>query len=103
MIGENGVKQAFTSSQAFLGLGFKFKNMIKLDLTDYTTGQLITTSQAPHPEGSLILDKTTVYLVLGGKKLPFSSSEVFKSFNFSFAHLVPANSFDSTLQIGEQF
>jgi hypothetical protein len=100
LVGANDTKQPFTSSEAFVGLGFNFKNIIVLNLSDYPQGNAITTSQAMHPEGSLINSGGTIYLVLAGEKRPFPTEAVFKSYGFSFGQVVPANVLDNYMPIG---
>jgi hypothetical protein len=100
LVGANDIKQPFTSAQAFLGLGFSFSNLIVVNLSDYPTGNAITTAQAIHPEGSLINEKGTVYLMLNNQKHPFPTATSFMSYGFKFKQVVPANSYDGPVPVG---
>jgi hypothetical protein len=101
LIGPNNIIQSFSSKESFLALGYKFTNLIKLNLSDYSKGSIITTNQTTHPEGSLILDKSQIYLILNNQRLPFPSETTFKSYGFSFNQFVPSNAFDKAIPVGE--
>jgi len=87
--------------KVFLGLGFKLSQTAKADISAIPEGPGIFTVNSPHPDGTLILDKGTVYLISQNQRLPFPSEAVFKSWGYDFKNLVKANSFDLNLAVGD--
>src|SRR3989344_2784108 len=103
MIGQNGVKRGFTTPDVFLGLGYSFKNLPKVDVGDYPDGPVIDLVAPAHTEGALVLDKTdnrTVWWAINGTRQGFQSAEVFMTYGFSFDKVVPANDSDMALTVG---
>lgn len=101
MIGSGGTKRGFASAAAFSGLGYSFGNLFKINLSDYASGPVIESAQAAHPEGSLVLDGSTVYWILNGQRRGFESEAVFKTYGFSYNRVVAANAADKALPGGE--
>ncbi|TRZ49152.1 hypothetical protein D4S03_08725, partial [bacterium] len=102
MIGPNGTKRGFTTAQVYKQLGYTFKNLAKIDLSDYTAGPAISSGTASHPEGALVVDaKGTVWWVLNNTRQGFQSVAVFNTYGFSFSKVVKANSADLALPAGE--
>ena len=100
----DGKKRGFTSAEVFQSLGYKFSQAIPVDLSDYPASDPITTVEAAHPNGALVLDKTdgrTVWWVLGSQRKGFQSAEVFQTYGFSFDKIVPANDADMALAAGD--
>ncbi|OGE75967.1 MAG: hypothetical protein A3C85_00705 [Candidatus Doudnabacteria bacterium RIFCSPHIGHO2_02_FULL_48_21] len=100
MIGLNGTKRGFTSADVFKGLGYSFNGLLKIDLSDYTTGNPIASGVEAHPEGALILDGKTVWWVKDGKRQGFESEAVFTTYGFTFGRVVASNAADMTLPTG---
>lgn len=100
MIGLNGTKRGFTSATVFQRLGYSFKGLLKVDLSDYTTGPVISSGTEAHPEGALVLDKGTVWWIKAGQRLGFQSEAVFKTYGFTFGRVVAANAADMALPEG---
>src|SRR3989344_4152685 len=62
-------------------------------------------SQPPagaHPNGTLILDDGTIYLVVNGKRRGFRNPEEYMSHGYKFSQAVPATAADKTLSSEEQ-
>ncbi|HEX5429466.1 MAG TPA: right-handed parallel beta-helix repeat-containing protein [Patescibacteria group bacterium] len=100
MIGENYTKRGFVSSAVFKDLGYTFKNLPTIDLSDYPTGPAVDSATDAHPEGSLVLDSKTVWWILNGVKLGFESMTVFNTYGFSLNRVVKADSSDLELPTG---
>ncbi len=102
MIGENNTKRGFTSSEVFRGLGYTFRNLFTINLSDYNLGSNIENMSEAHPEGSLVRSSDgTVWWLKNGKRLGFESEQVFRTYGFTFDRLVPANSADMALEVGD--
>jgi len=98
-----GSKRGFTSAEIFFALGYRFDQAIPIDLSDYPSGTPIYTSTEPHPNGALVLDKydgRTVWWILNNQRQGFESAEVYFTYGFDFAKIVPANDADMALSIG---
>ena len=122
-----GSKRGFTSAEIFFALGYSFSQAIPIDLSDYPAGEVIQFTSPPpasqaralragqpspyegeggipaHPNGALVLDKNdqrTVWWVLQGQRQGFESAEVYYTYGFDFAKIVPANDADMALPIG---
>lgn len=101
MIGSNGTKRGFASAGVFTGLGYNFKNLFKINLSDYPAGEPLTSAKVAHPEGALVKDGQAVWWIYGGQKRALGSNEVLASYGFSASQLVKANSADLALPLGE--
>ena len=100
MIGIGGTKRGFASEAAFKGLGYKFGQLPKIDVSDYPAGPVITSESEPHPEGALVLEGKTVWWVRNGQKTGFESMAVFNTYGFKTSILVKANTADTNLPQG---
>ncbi|MCL5667122.1 MAG: hypothetical protein M1383_05130 [Patescibacteria group bacterium] len=100
IIGSGGVKRGFVSEKVFKGLGYSFKQAVKINLGDYPAGSPIDTFSGPHPNGTLVLSGKTVWWVNNGKKFGFPSMDIFKSYGWSQAKIVPASAADLDLPAG---
>jgi uncharacterized cupredoxin-like copper-binding protein len=91
-------KTAFSSSAAFLGLGFKFGNALQVGNSGLTdSGYTVTTSRAQHPWGSWIKSGTTVYFVHESGLIPVPDWNTFLNNGGQSSFIVPANSYDFRL------
>lgn len=68
------------------------------DTAAVTVGTLVGSGGA-HPNGTLILDGKTVYVIRRGKRLGFRDSAEYNSHGFTFAQVVTANSADKQLPL----
>lgn len=100
MIGLDNTKRGFVSEQVFKGLGYKFGQLPKINLSDYPVGPVITTAADPHPEGALVLEGKTVWWILGSTKQGFESMAVFNTYGFPTSRIVKVNAADLALPQG---
>ena len=63
MIGNQGRKYGFTTPKVFLGQGFKFENVIRADINNYELGGIIADPSQAHPNGTLVRDGNTIWLI----------------------------------------
>jgi hypothetical protein len=97
----SGERAGFTKAAVFLGLGYKWSNVIVGDTSFITTLPPINSTAQAHLPGTLINDKGTVYLIAPEGKIGIPSIDVFKSWGYSFGKAVLANAFDHPiLQVG---
>ena len=97
----SGKRAGFTTAAVFLGLGYKWSNVIVGDTSFITTLPPINSTAQAHLPGTLINDKGTVYLVVPEGKIGIPSIDVFTSWGYSFGKAVLANAFDHPiLQVG---
>jgi len=64
------------------------------------TGANITISDA-HPDGTLILDGQTIYLIQNQKRFGFRNEAEYLSYGYKFSQAVPANDADRLLPAGD--
>ena len=96
----SNTKTGFATKDAFLGLGYSFKNVIAGDTSSLTpSGSAIKSSTAAHPYGSWVSHKGTVYFVSSSGLVPVPSAAVFLGNNGKWALVVPANSADLQLPV----
>ena len=93
----NGMPSGFTTEANFLGLGYSYKNVLAGDVSFLAKGSNISTTAMSHPVGTLVNDKGTVYLMTASGKMGIPSLSTFNSWGYSFAKVVPANSYDSAI------
>lgn len=97
----SGKRAGFTTAAVFLGLGYKWSNVIVGDTSFVSTLPPINSTAQAHLQGTLINDKGTVYLIAPEGKIGIPSIDVFKSWGYSFSKAVLANAFDHPiLQVG---
>lgn len=87
-----GSKRGFTREEVFRRLGFDFKNMeiiSQSDLDTMPTDENID-SETEHPDGAIFKcsGATVVFKVNKGKKLPFTSADVFFAKGHQFKHIL---------------
>ena len=87
--------------KVFSGLGYKMNQVDKVDTSTIPEGPGIFISTTNHPNGSLIVSKGTVYLILNNQLDAFPSKQVFDSYGYSFKYLAKANSYDLGLPVGD--
>lgn len=89
-----GMKAAFTSSAVFTGQGFSFARAQYGDSSFLTKTSNIDNAGAAHRMGVLVNNNGTVQLVGSTSLLGIPSIDVFNSWGYSFADVVPANAAD---------
>ena len=92
-----GKKAAFTSSTVFTGQGYSFARAYYGDSSFLEKTSNIDNASAQHRPGTLINNNGTVQLVVTGGLWGVPSMDVFNSWGWSFADVVPANSADLLL------
>ncbi|MCL5667011.1 MAG: hypothetical protein M1383_04550 [Patescibacteria group bacterium] len=90
----NGMRIGFANEQAFLGLGYSYKNVQPGDASFMTSLAPINSSEVVHPDGTLINDHGTIYIMKNGYRAGFPSMQVFNSWGLKTSEVVPANSYD---------
>ncbi|MBI2356194.1 MAG: carboxypeptidase regulatory-like domain-containing protein [Candidatus Doudnabacteria bacterium] len=100
MIGSNGTKRGFTSESVFKGLGYNFKDIPKINLSDYPPGPPVADSALTHPDGALVLDGKTVWWIRGNTRQGFESEAVFNTYGFKFSNVTKVNPADKALVEG---
>lgn len=94
-------KAAFTSEAVFHAQGFSFSRAFYGDSSFLAKTSNIDNGSAQHRPGVLINDAGTVRLIVNGGTWGVPSMDVFNSWGWSFADVVPANSADNLLsQVG---
>lgn len=92
-----GKKAAFTSASVFTGQGYSFSRAYYGDSSFLEKTSNIDNASAQHRPGTLINNNGTVQLVVNGGLWGTPSMDVFNSWGWSFADVVPANSADVLL------
>lgn len=101
MIGLSGTKRGFESPAIFHALGYTFKDLARINLSDYPAGPVILEGDEVHPEGALVLEGLTVWWVQNNIRHGFESEAVYQTYGFNFSRLVPATAADLSLPEGE--
>lgn len=104
LVDENGtiylisgsVKIPFTNFEAFKGLGYSLKNVVKGNLSNYTlaTSYFISTAEQEHPWGSWLLYKGVVYLSTQTGLVAVPSWDVFLANGGKSSLILNANKYD---------
>jgi hypothetical protein len=90
----NGTRVGFANAQSFLELGYSFSNAQPGDTSFMVTLAPINNTATAHPDGTLIRDNKTIYLLKNNTRLGISSMEVFYSWGLNMNEVVPANNYD---------
>ncbi len=98
---ENGLKRGFTSLSAFIKSGHKLSSVIEADTSNITVGEVISEAAQRHPRGTVVVSQGIVYFLGKDLRYPFPSEEVFLSWGNKFKDVVPANSADLAMPIGQ--
>ncbi len=91
-VSEDGTRRGFTKAEIFEKLGFRFDKVEFVeddDVNTMPTGANID-SENEHPDGAIFKcsGATVVFKVNNGKKLPFTSSDVFFAKGHQFKHIL---------------
>ncbi len=96
-----GQKAAFTSAAVFGGLGFSFSRALYGDSSFLSKTSNIDNTTSAHVVGVAVNNNGTVQLRVSNGLWGIPSIEVFNSYGYSFADVVPANAADKALtQVG---
>ena len=89
-------KVPFTNWKAFTGLGYKLKDVVSGDLSNYSlsTGYTINTANAEHPWSSWISYKGVIYFSTQDGLIPVPSADVFLSNGGKWNLVMKANKYD---------
>jgi len=91
-------KTAFSSASAFLGLGFKFGNVVPVGNSGLAySGYTVTTSYGAHPWGSWVKSGQTVYFVSDSGLIPVPNWNILAAEGGLDSMIVPANIYDFRL------
>ena len=93
-------KTAFASAAAFLGLGFKFGNVLAVGNSGLaSSGYTVTTQYAQHPWGSWVKSGSTVYFVHESGLIPVPDWNTFLNNGGQSSFIVNANTYDFRLSM----
>lgn len=92
-----GKRAAFTSAKVFAGLGFSFSRATSGDVSFMTSATNIDNSTSAHRPGVLVNNSGTIQLMSPGSLVGIPSTDVFYSWGFNFADVVPANAADRAI------
>jgi hypothetical protein len=92
-----GQKAGFGSSEVFIALGYNFDRAINDDISWVPATSIINNAAEPHRYGTLVNNSGTVQLMGNNGVVGIPSLEVFNSWGYSLADVVPANSADKVL------
>lgn len=91
-------KTAFSNSSAFLGLGFRFGNVLSVGNSGLAaSGYIVSTSIGQHPWGSWIKSGNTVYFIHDSGLIPLPNWTTFINNGGQANLIVPANTYDFRL------
>lgn len=90
----NGLRIGFASAQAFLGLGYSFANARSGDTSFMVALAPINSEVMSHPDGTLVNDSGTVYIMKNNTRMGFPNMQVFYSWGLRLNEVVLANSYD---------
>ncbi len=92
-----GMKARFTSAAVFAGQGYSFSRAQYGDSSFLANTSNIDNAGAAHRQGALVNVSGTVYLVGTSTLLGIPSVDVFNTWGYSFADVVPANAADNSM------
>lgn len=92
-----GKRAAFTSANVFKGLGFSFSRAQSGDVSFMEAANNISSATSAHRPGVLINNGGTIQLIGPSSLLGIPSTDVFYSWGFNFADVVPANAADRAI------
>lgn len=83
-----GKKYGFTAKEVFLGLNYKFSNVVAGDLSHIPEGAPIASAEFGHGHGTLININGTIYLAYEGYRTGIPSMEVFNAHKYDLNQVV---------------
>lgn len=93
-----GLRAGFSSAAIFLDLGYSFSNAISGDTSFLTTLAPINSASISHPDGTVINENGTLYIMQNGYRLGIPSMDVLTSWGLKIPEVVTANSYDIAAQ-----
>ena len=101
----NNQRRGFTSQSVYLGLGFKFSQVLVIsspELNKLARGANLDDPSSVHPEGVDINLNGTIYWLHNNQLYPYPSLQVYNSWRVpnDFSRVLPANAADRGLPIG---
>ena len=97
----SGLRRGFASAQVFTGLGYSSANAYPGDTSFMMSLPPIDSIAMKHPDGGLINDGGTLYVMNDGNRMGFPSLEVFNGWGYWPTEAVTANSYDQQAALGE--
>lgn len=98
MIGSNGTKYGFASMEDFLGHGFNWQYLISADVSGYIDGGLVNSQGQRHPNGTLLYDGQTMWLLNHDSLFGFTNMTDLYFAGFTVHQAVNMNEVDKLLQ-----
>lgn len=100
----NGQRAGFTTESVFSGsqangLNYSYANVYPGDTSFMTTLSPVDRAEQRHPDGTLINDNSTLYVMQNGYRVGFPSMSVLDSWGYWVTEAVPANSYDREAQV----
>lgn len=93
-----GLRAGFVSEKVFKDLGYSFSNVYPGDTSFMATLPPIDSASRIHPNGTLINDKGTLYVMQNGFRVGFPNLNVLDSWGYWVSDAVPANNYDRAAQ-----
>lgn len=94
-----GVRAGFANEAAFKGMGYAYTNVYPGDTSFMTSIVPINSANQKHPNGTLINDNGTLYVMQNGYRVGFPSMAVLDSWGYWVTEAVPANSYDRQAEV----
>ncbi|HYE22144.1 MAG TPA: hypothetical protein VD998_00980 [Verrucomicrobiae bacterium] len=94
----NGKRSAFVSAEVFRALGFSFGKALTGDVSFLQSDADISNGSEAHRPGVLINRNGTIYLVSSNGLMGIPNPDVLRSWGYSFADAILANTNDQSLQ-----
>lgn len=94
-----GLRVGFSNETAFKGLGYSYTNVYPGDTSFMVSMAPINSSDQIHPNGTLINDKGTLYVMQNGYRVGVPSMAVLESWGYWATDAVPANSYDRSAEV----
>lgn len=94
-----GLRAGFANEAAFKGMGYNYVNVYPGDTSFMTSMAPINSSAQKHPNGALINDNGTLYVMQNGYRVGFPSMAVLDSWGYWVSEAVPANSYDRQAEV----
>ncbi|HLD82187.1 MAG TPA: hypothetical protein VJA22_03215 [Patescibacteria group bacterium] len=94
VVTDNGLRTWITSEEVFLGLGYKWSDIIVIPDSEISLYPKFEewTQTNKHPNGTLLLHKGIYYLVEDGYSRQFLSEDAFENRGYKYEHVISVNS-----------
>ncbi len=94
-----GLRAGFANEASFKGLGYSYTNVYPGDTSFMVSLAPINSAAQKHPNGTLINDNGTLYVMQNGYRVGFPSMQILDSWGYWVSDAVPANSYDRASEI----